>query len=182
MSKIRTSLSTKQPRHTTAVFVVCALVAYGLDQWSKHVAIAKLGDGQVVPILDIPGFGSVLSLHLIGNPGASLGFASQYTPILGAFAAFAGIALCVLGLLTRNRWWSIAFALAGAGALGNFTDRVLYASSLWSFDGQVVDFLNYGWSIGNVADIWLTCAAVMVVVLVVRGVPAHITRGSLSRS
>ena len=44
------------------------------------------------------------------------------------------------------------------GALGNLIDRVMYADGF--LDGKVVDFLNYGWSVGNVADIYLVVAGV----------------------
>ena len=38
-------------------------------------------------------------------------------------------------------------------------------------NGEVVDFLNYGWSVGNVADIILVAAGVFIAVLIIRGVP-----------
>ncbi|MCH9274677.1 signal peptidase II, partial [Bifidobacterium amazonense] len=34
-----------------------------------------------------------------------------------------------------------------------------------------VDFLNYGWSVGNVADIWLMVAGIGIVALIVTGEP-----------
>ena len=38
-------------------------------------------------------------------------------------------------------------------------------------DGKVVDFLNYGWSVGNVADIYLVVAGVVLVILILMGEP-----------
>ena len=38
-------------------------------------------------------------------------------------------------------------------------------------NGKVVDFLNYGWSVGNVADIFLMVAGVAAVVLLFVGEP-----------
>ena len=37
--------------------------------------------------------------------------------------------------------------------------------------GKVVDFLNYGWSVGNVADIYLVVAGVALVILILMGEP-----------
>lgn len=58
---------------------------------------------------------------------------------------------------------------AFAGALGNLIDRVMYAEGF--LNGKVVDFLNYGWSVGNVADIFLMVAGVAAVVLLFVGEP-----------
>ena len=44
-------------------------------------------------------------------------------------------------------------------------------------DGKVVDFLNYGWSVGNVADIYLVVAGVVLVILILMG-GAVLTQGS----
>ncbi len=65
--------------------------------------------------------------------------------------------------------WTVVFALAFAGALGNLIDRVMYAEGF--LNGKVVDFLNYGWSVGNVADIFLMVAGVAAVVLLFVGEP-----------
>ena len=51
----------------------------------------------------------------------------------------------------------------------NLIDRVVYADGF--LNGKVVDFINYGWSVGNVADILLVGAGIAVVVLLVLGVP-----------
>ena len=56
-----------------------------------------------------------------------------------------------------------------AGAFGNLIDRVIYAEGF--LNGKVVDFLNYGWSIGNVADIFLMLAGVAAVLLLFLGEP-----------
>ena len=42
---------------------------------------------------------------------------------------------------------------------------------LLPLNGKVVDFLNYGWSVGNVADIFLMVAGVAAVVLLFVGEP-----------
>ena len=38
-------------------------------------------------------------------------------------------------------------------------------------NGKVVDFIDYGWSVGNVADIFLTVAGVAIVAMILVNVP-----------
>ena len=70
---------------------------------------------------------------------------------------------------TTSMAWTVFLALAFAGALGNLIDRVAYAQGF--LNGKVVDFLNYGWSVGNVADIFLMIAGIGIIVLILCGVP-----------
>ena len=72
------------------------------------------------------------------------------------------VAFLVLAARTASWWWTFAFAFAFSGALGNLIDRIVYAHGF--LNGAVVDFLDYGWSIGNIADVELTVAAVLIVV------------------
>ena len=65
--------------------------------------------------------------------------------------------------------WTVLFAFAFAGAFGNLIDRVIYAEGF--LNGKVVDFIDYGWSVGNVADIFLTVAGVAIVAMILVNVP-----------
>ena len=75
------------------------------------------------------------------------------------------VVMAVLAARTISMRWTVMFAFAFAGAFGNLIDRVAYADGF--LNGKVVDFLNYGWSVGNVADIYLVMAGIGVVVLIV---------------
>ena len=147
-----------------AVFVCVAAVVLAADQLTKWLAVAHLSGGRRVPV-----FGQLLSLRLLYNPGASLGMGSGMTWVISLVAAAACVALCVLAAVTRSMSWSVAFALAFGGAAGNLIDRVANATGF--LDGKVIDFLDYGWSVGNVADIALVAAAAMIAVLIMRGTP-----------
>ncbi|KFI90181.1 lipoprotein signal peptidase [Bifidobacterium scardovii] len=153
-----------RPRTRVAVFACVAVVALVIDQATKAWAQAALGDGRSVRV--IPG---LLSLTLVHNPGASLGFGSSQTWMISLLAVVACVALVVLALRTISMRWIVALALAFAGALGNLIDRVAYAEGF--LNGKVVDFLNYGWSVGNVADIFLMVAGIGIVVLILLGEP-----------
>lgn len=91
------------------------------------------------------------------------------TWLISLLAIVACAVLIVLTLRTISMKWTVIFALAFAGALGNLIDRVVYAEGF--LNGKVVDFLNYGWSVGNVADIFLMIAGIAAVLLLLLGEP-----------
>jgi signal peptidase II len=140
-----------------------AIVALAIDQLTKFLALRGLGSGQVYQI-------GLLRLRLLRNPGATLGLGSNFTWIIAVFAVVVSVAVIVVQLLrTRNMWWSLVLGLIFAGAFGNFLDRVIYAKGF--LDGMVVDFIDYGWSVGNVADVFLTVAVIGLFILFIFAVP-----------
>ncbi|KAA8827274.1 signal peptidase II [Bifidobacterium myosotis] len=151
-------------RMRVAVFACVAAVALLIDQLTKAWAMAALAAGQTIRV--IPG---LLSLTLVRNPGASLGFGSGATWVISLLAVAACIALVVAGIRTISMKWTVVLSFAFAGAFGNLIDRVMYADGF--LNGKVVDFLNYGWSVGNVADIYLVVAGVVLVLLILKGEP-----------
>lgn len=151
-------------RTRAAVFACVAIVALIIDQLTKLWALDALGDGRTVPV--VPG---LLSLTLVRNPGASLGFGSGATWMISLLAVAACVALVVLAVRTISLGWTVAFAFAFAGAFGNLIDRIAYAEGF--LDGKVVDFLDYGWSVGNVADVYLVVAGVAIVIMILMNVP-----------
>jgi len=147
-------------RGRVAVFVALAAVAIALDQLTKALALVWLGNGVRVALP-----GPLRGLRLVRNPGASLGLGSGSTWIISLIALAACLLIIVLALRTTSMVWTLVLSLAFSGAAGNLIDRVAYASGF--LDGAVVDFLDYGWSVGNVADVYLTLAGVAVVVLII---------------
>lgn len=154
----------RRPRLCVAVFVCVAAVALLLDQITKLWALSALCDGRSYRVID-----GVLSFTLVRNPGASLGLGSGFTWVISVLAMAACVVIVVLGLRTTSKAWAAALGCAFAGALGNLVDRVSYADGF--LNGKVVDFINYGWSVGNVADIFLTIAGVGIVVMILLNVP-----------
>ena len=145
-------------RDRVAVFACIAIAAIAIDQLTKMWALSALADGRTIRV--IPG---LLSLTLVRNPGAGM------TWLISLLAMAACVALVVLAVRTISMKWTVLFAFAFAGAFGNLIDRVIYAEGF--LNGKVVDFLNYGWSIGNVADIFLMLAGVAAVLLLFLGEP-----------
>lgn len=151
-------------RVRAAVFALIVFAGVALDRITKIWALATLSDGRKVEIL--PG---LISLTLVRNPGASFGLGSSFTCVISILACAACGAMIAVLKRTKSLYWTFALALAFAGAFGNLIDRAQYADGF--LDGKVVDFINYGWSVGNVADIELFVAAVYIVLLVFVGLP-----------
>ncbi|WP_243386537.1 MULTISPECIES: signal peptidase II [Bifidobacterium] len=146
------------------VFACVAAVALGLDRLTKVMALGHLGTDSSVTVVP-----HLLSLRLLHNPGASLGMGSSTTWAISLLAVVMSAAMLVAGLITDSPWWSTCLGLAFGGAVGNLIDRIIYASGM--LNGSVVDFLDYGWSVGNVADIWLMVAGIGLVALVFLSIP-----------
>lgn len=167
--------SQRRPRPYVAVFACIAILALVVDQVTKYCAEHWLSSRESIRV--IPG---VLSLTLVHNPGASLGMGSNMTWLISLLALIACIVLLVLAWRTTSLWWTLCFAFAFAGAFGNLIDRVLYADGF--LNGKVIDFLDYGWSVGNVADIYLMLAGIGMVLLILCNVPFQESRKHSSDS
>ncbi|MFT8592251.1 MAG: signal peptidase II [Bifidobacterium sp.] len=157
-------IAAQRPRRSVAVFSCVALLGLVLDRVSKLLALRYLSlteSRTVIPHL--------LSLRLLRNPGASLGFGSNSTWVISVLAIVACIVIAAIACRATSMAWIVVLGMAFSGAAGNLIDRVAYADGV--LNGKVVDFLDYGWSVGNVADIFLMCAGVGMVVLVSIGVP-----------
>ncbi len=146
-------------------FVLAAVIVV-LDLVTKTWADAALTLRRPVEVLPF------LNLTLVYNPGAAFGiladagdwqrwFLIGVTILLGGFIA---------GWLARGArgkaWLSAALALILAGAIGNLIDRLLF--------GHVIDFIDihafgWHWPAFNVADMAITCGALLLIVLTLLG-------------
>lgn len=133
-----------------------------IDQLTKAWALAALADGTRRPLL-----GPLLGLRLVFNPGAAFSFATGQTWVLTLVSVLAvGFVLRVSRRL-GSRTWAVALALVLGGATGNLVDRLLRAPGAGR--GHVVDFIDYGVFVGNVADIAIVGAAALIMWLSVTG-------------
>lgn len=145
------------------LFVVVAAVVLVIDQVTKVLAVEFL-EGEPSSTL-IPG---LLDLTFLRNPGAAFGQGSSMTIVLTLVAiVVAGVVIRMAAQL-RDRGWAVGLGLLLAGAVGNLVDRLFREPE--PLRGQVVDFIDYGPFVGNVADIALTVAAVVIVWRTIRGV------------
>jgi signal peptidase II len=157
------------------MFGVAAMVL-AADAISKAQVLTRLSGHPPVRLLD-----GLITLDLTFNAGAAFGVGTSYTAV---------IALIVCGVIgyiirtarrLRSRAWTIALGLLLGGAMGNLGDRLFRAPGL--LRGQVVDWINlphFPWTF-NLADASITCAAILIAILALRGVridgttPAHAT-------
>jgi len=158
-------------RHSrVALLALVALFVVAVDQLTKQWALSTLVEGERTDLL-----GDLLGLELIFNPGAALSFASGSTWIFTLAAV--GVTVVIVRVARRlgSTTWAFGLGLLLGGAIGNLIDRLLRPPSVGS--GHVVDFLAYGrLFIGNVADIAIVAAAVLIVLLSLRGITVEGTR------
>lgn len=133
-----------------------------LDQATKFWAEHALAGRAPVPVL-----GDFLQFRLLYNAGAAF---SMGTGATWVFTIIAAVAVGVLGwYVTRPQptGMAVALALMLGGATTHLGDRLFRAPGFAR--GHVVDFIDYnGWFVGNVADIALTCGAVLLLLVAAR--------------
>ena len=145
----------------TAVIATVTIVA---DQLSKLWAETELSTSRRVPVL-----GDLLGFQLVFNPGAAFSIGEQFTWVFAVVAGLAAIGVCVVAWRTLSLAWAVAWGLLLGGALTHLADRLFRAPGFAR--GHVVDFIAYGnWFIGNIADIAIVAAAVMLLLLSLLGI------------
>lgn len=130
------------------------------DQVSKYVMLSILQNtpNGVIPVLPF------LDAALVWNKGVSYGFLQAGSTM--ASLALIAMSLVITGIMAyflwheSARWARFAYALIISGAMGNVIDRALH--------GAVIDFISphafgYHWYVFNVADIWISCGAALLI-------------------
>lgn len=147
-----------------AVLGVVAVLAYLTDQLSKAAALTVLADGEPRPFI-----GELIRFKLIGNPGAALSLGAGNTWVMTGIAIAVLVTIVVVARRLGSLVWAVALGMLLGAALGNLTDRFVRPPG--GGQGHVVDFIDYDrWFIGNVADIWIVSAAILIVILAMLGI------------
>jgi signal peptidase II len=135
-----------------------AVVGFCVDLLVKNVVLANLDPEHPIPLL-----GQWVTLQLIRNPGAAFSMGENFTVALTIVAICALIA--VLGWVVPrigHVGWSVAIGFLLAGIMGNLSDRLFREPG--PFRGHVIDFIQVRYfAIFNVADMFITAAAVLVI-------------------
>jgi signal peptidase II len=166
-------LRTRRIWALTVMFCV-AVIVLTADAISKQQVLSRLPGHPSVRLLH-----GLLTLDLTFNAGAAFGVGTSYTAVIALIVC--GVIAYIIRTARRLRSlaWTIALGLLLGGAMGNLGDRLFRAPGL--LRGQVVDWINlphFPWTF-NLADASITCAAVLIAVLALRGVridgtsPAH---------
>lgn len=148
-------------RAKLAVFVLIFVPVMALDLVTKRWALEALASqrGEL--------FGGLMPLTLAFNKGAAFGLRigedSRWF-----FVPVTILALILLGALFRQArrgdWLRIvAISLVVSGALGNLYDRVRWSRGVVDFLGPV-DLGFWDFPIFNVADIAITCGAILLAI------------------
>lgn len=164
------------PRRRRLLILLASItvVVLVVDQLSKVWALDNVSP-DVRRVL----VGDLLGLQLVFNSGAALSIATGQTWLLTIVAVAVIVFIVRASRRIGSRGWAIALGLLLGGALGNLMDRLFRAPGFGR--GHVVDFIAY-WNVfvGNVADIAIVVAAVMIVYLAATGV--HIDGTSEGRT
>ncbi|WP_369372041.1 signal peptidase II [Promicromonospora sp. Populi] len=146
----------------TVALAAVVLAADQLTKWWAESALVE--NAQTIPLV-----GDLLGLRLIYNPGAALSIASGMTWLLTIVVVV--VVVFIIRAIGRigSRGWAVALGLLLGGAVGNLIDRL--AREPGFARGHVVDFIDYaGFFVGNVADIAVVAAAVLIALLSLRGI------------
>ncbi len=157
---------TASPSRTSRLFPMVLVLAAGLvavDQLTKWWAEGLAGRAPINVI------GELLRLRLTYNPGAAFSIGTEYTWVLTLFAAAAVVAIGLLARRVASRAWAVGLGLMLGGAATHLLDRLFREPGFAR--GHVVDFIDYGPFVGNVADIALVVGVALIFVLSVRNVP-----------
>ena len=134
-----------------------ALFLVGCDHVTKHVAKAELEHGPPHALA-----AGILELDYTENTDSGFGLLRWVspairTPLLTVTQLVGGLVFLVLCLRRRlSKPARFALLLLAAGAFGNGLDRLAH--------GYVVDFIHLThWPIFNVADVYITVGAVLLV-------------------
>ncbi len=160
----------------TVMFCVAGAVL-AADAISKAQVLGKLPGHPPVRLLH-----GLVTLDLTLNAGAAFGLGTSYTAVIALIVCGVIVSIIRTARRLRSLAWTIAFGLLLGGAMGNLGDRLFRAPG--PLRGRVVDWINlphFPWTF-NLADASITCAAVLIAVLALRGVridgtsPAHADR------
>ena len=157
-----------------AVMGCVAVIVVAADAISKQLVLARLPGHPPVRLLH-----GLITLDLTFNAGAAFGVGTSYTAVIALIVCGVIVYIIRTARRLRSLAWTIALGLLLGGAVGNLGDRLFRAPGL--LRGEVVDWINlphFPWTF-NLADASITCAAVLIAVLALRGVridgtsPAH---------
>ncbi len=141
-----------------------ALAGLVADVITKQLAVDHLDPADPPTFL-----AGLVRLQLIRNSGAAFSLGAGNT-IVFALLAIAVLVFVLAVLVPRlgHPGWGVALGLLSAGVAGNLSDRIFRAPGV--LRGHVVDFVQLPhWAIFNVADMCVTSAAVLIVILAVFG-------------
>lgn len=148
-------------RQTGLRFLWLSVLAFVLDQWTKHIVLDNM---ELYQSIQVTGFLNWTHVH---NYGAAFSLLADSGGWQRWFFTIIALVVSVVIL-----WWlrqstkeqvllPVSFSLILGGALGNVYDRLLY--------GYVVDFIDvyyqqWSWPAFNIADSAIFFGAVLLII------------------
>ena len=140
--------------------ILSFIILIVFDQWTKYLAVEHLMNKEPFIIID-----GVFQLRYLENRGAAFGMMQGQQTF---FLITGIIAVIVLAYVYFKLPWekrflplrAVALFIAG-GAVGNMIDRVALGYVVDFFYFELIDF-----PIFNVADIYVTCATIVLALLI----------------
>lgn len=137
-----------------------AILLIALDQWTKWLAAVHLKGNPPIELIS-----GIFELKYLENRGAAFGILQNQKALLVIFTAIILVGIVYIYLKkipSEKRYFSLdaVTVLFFAGAIGNLIDRIL--------QDYVVDFFYFvfiDFPIFNVADIYVTIAAFLMIIL-----------------
>ena len=166
------------PRVRRRCLWILAAMALGVlvvDQLVKAWVVADIkprlesGEGPIVLL------GGLVKFTYLENTGAAFSMGSGYTWIFSTVAVIVAIVIVRTSRRLGSTAWAVALGGLLGGLLGNLTDRLTRPPSPGM--GYVVDFISLpNFAVFNIADMFITGSAVLMVLLALRGIGLDGTR------
>lgn len=135
-----------------------------VDQLTKFWAVSALSTGGSVTAIP-----AVIRFRLLYNSGAAFSIGSGATWVFALATGAAVVGVLYAGRRLASRGWALVLGALLGGTVSHLGDRLFRAPGFAR--GHVVDFIDYGAFVGNVADIALVCGCAALALLCLRGVP-----------
>ena len=142
-----------------AGYLIFSILLIVFDQWTKHLAVAKLRGKEAFVLID-----GVFELSYLENRGMAWGLlsGSRWLFLAGTLVVLVLIVYAFLKAPATRRYTFLRFVLAlvAAGAVGNMIDRM--------FNGYVVDFFSFiliSFPIFNVADCYVVVGGILFILV-----------------
>ena len=143
---------------TYIIPIIAIVLGVALDQYTKALAVKHLADGPI-PLIE-----GVFELKYLENRGAAFGMLQNQQTFFLIVTILTLILMTILYIRMPHtkRFLPLRICLVSivAGAIGNMIDRVTLK--------YVVDFFYFkliNFPIFNVADIFATCASILLILL-----------------
>lgn len=144
--------------------LVPAAVVLLADQASKLWATSALSGGERITVIP-----QLIQFRLTFNPGAAFSIGAGTTWVFTLTTAAAVVGILYYGRRLHSTAWAVGLGALLGGAASHLLDRLFREPGFAR--GHVVDFIDYGPFVGNVADIVLVGSCALLMLLSLRGVP-----------